>query len=50
MGQKEFESALSRLGLKLRQSEWTLLSEALDKRHGGYLEYRSLVKELGGVP
>jgi chromosome segregation ATPase len=47
---KNFESALSRLGVKLRAGETELLKEVLDPRHVGYLQYRSLVRELQGVP
>ena len=45
-----FESALSRLGLKLRSGETQLVKEVLDPRHVGYLQYRGLVRELQGVP
>lgn len=47
---KNFESALSRLGIQAKQGELQLLKEVLDQRHVGYLHYRSLVRELQGVP
>jgi len=53
---KNFESALSRLGIHLtpsrdnKQGELQLLKDVLDQRHVGYLHYRSLVRELNGVP
>lgn len=43
---KNFESALSRLGIQPKQGELQLLKEVLDQRHVGYLHYRSLVREL----
>ena len=47
---KNFENALSRLGIHAKQGELQLLKEVLDQRHVGYLHYRSLVRELNGVP
>lgn len=47
---QSFESALGRLGLKLRPGETQLVKEVLDPRHVGYLRYRCLVRELQGVP
>lgn len=46
---QNFESAFNRLGVKLRPSEITLLKDVLE-RNVGFLQYRSLVRELQGVP
>lgn len=45
-----FEGAMSRLGIRLRPGETALLKDVLDPRHVGYLQYRTLVSELQGVP
>jgi len=50
LSDKNFESALSRLGIHAKQAELKLLKDVLDPRHVGYLHYRSLVRELNGVP
>ena len=47
---KDFESALARVGVQLREGETRLLKGVLDPRQIGYLQYRSLVREVLGVP
>ena len=47
---KNFESALLRIGVKIRSSEMQLLKGALDPRMIGFLGYRNFVRELQGIP
>ena len=47
---RDFEGAMARLGVMLRPSEMQILRDVLDPRNEGYLQYRSLVRELLGVP
>lgn len=47
---KSFESALNRMGIRLKEGESRLLNSVLDQRSVGLLSYRRLVRELQGVP
>ena len=46
LGQRDFDSALLRLGIQLRDSELKLVFGALDEFNSGLAKYRSLVREL----
>lgn len=50
LSETKFESALLKIGVKLRQSERRLIKEVLDPRGIGFIRYRPLVKELQGIP
>ena len=47
---KNFESALLRIGVKIRPSEMQILKGVLDPRMIGFLGYRNFVRELQGIP
>lgn len=49
LSQKNFESALSRLGIRTAASEMRALQEVL-QTNPGFLRFHSLVRELQGVP
>lgn len=50
VNEANFKSAMERLGIKLRPDEFRLLRDVLDLKNNGYFKYRSLVRELLGVP
>jgi len=46
----KFDTAMLKIGVRLRQNEKRILQDILDPRHIGFMRYRPLVKELQGIP
>ena len=49
LSEAKFESALLKVGIKLRPKEKQILKEALDPRNIGFLKYKPLIRELAGI-
>lgn len=48
--ESKFETALHKIGVEMRAKEKRIVKDALDPRNLGFLRYRSLLRELQGVP
>ena len=50
LSEANFRLAFSKIGIKLRETEFRLLKATLDERAIGFLKYPILVRELMGIP
>lgn len=48
--ESKFETAMHKIGVDLRPKERRLLKDTLDPKNIGFLKYRSLLRELQGIP